>query len=163
MFVLEDVIGPNLKVIFCGTAAGSKSAQRRAYYAGPGNKFWKMIHEIKRTDRILKPEEYVLLQSFGVGLTDIAKLVSGADSTLRVKHFDSERLRNEMVRHQPFALAFNGKKAAQIFLRERCNYGRQLHSIGKTRVYVLPSTSGAANRYWDKQPWCELGRDLKDT
>ena len=43
--ILPDVLGPNLKVVFCGTAAGAVSAKRRAYYAGPGNKFWQTIHK----------------------------------------------------------------------------------------------------------------------
>jgi TDG/mug DNA glycosylase family protein len=39
MRVLPDVLAPNLAIIFCGTAVGSVSAQRRAYYAGPGTVF----------------------------------------------------------------------------------------------------------------------------
>jgi double-stranded uracil-DNA glycosylase len=34
--VLPDVLGPGLRVVFCGTAAGAVSAVRGAYYAGPG-------------------------------------------------------------------------------------------------------------------------------
>jgi double-stranded uracil-DNA glycosylase len=29
-----------LKVVFCGTAAGTQSAQAGTYYAGRGNYFW---------------------------------------------------------------------------------------------------------------------------
>jgi len=35
--VLRDVLVSDLRVVFCGTAAGSVSAKQRAYYAGPGN------------------------------------------------------------------------------------------------------------------------------
>jgi TDG/mug DNA glycosylase family protein len=61
----------------------------------------------------------------------------------------------------PYALAFNGKKAAQVFLQQPCDYGRQQRSFGATRIYVLPSTSGAANGYWDRAPWDRLAHDLK--
>jgi TDG/mug DNA glycosylase family protein len=159
--ILPDILGPDLKVVFCGTAAGAVSAKRGAYYAGPGNKFWKIIHKIGLTDRIPKPEEYPEVQNFGIGLTDVAKLTSGADSTLRAAHFDKEGLRNAIMRHRPRALAFNGKKAAQIFLQASCHYGRQTQSVGTTVIYVFPSTSGAANGCWNETPWFELARDLK--
>jgi TDG/mug DNA glycosylase family protein len=161
--ILPDILGPNLKVVFCGTAAGAVSAKRGAYYAGPGNKFWKIIHKIGLTDRVLTPEEYPEVQGFGIGLTDVAKLTSGADSTLRAAHFDRAGLRDAMVRHRPRALAFNGKKAAQVFLQRPCNYGRQAQFVGTTLIYVLPSTSGAANGSWSETPWHELARDLGGT
>ena len=37
--VLRDVLGPGLRVVFCGTAPGTASAQARADHAGPGNGF----------------------------------------------------------------------------------------------------------------------------
>lgn len=37
--VLDDVICEKLKVVFCGTAVGNRSAKLGAYYAGRGNKF----------------------------------------------------------------------------------------------------------------------------
>ena len=160
MSILPDILGPNLKVVFCGTAAGAVSAKRGAYYAGPGNKFWKIIHKIGLTDRILKPDEYPEVQNFGIGLTDVAKLTSGADSTLRAAHFDKRRLRNAIMRHRPRAVAFNGKKAAQVFLQASCHYGRQPQLVGTTLIYVLPSTSGAANGYWDETPWYDIARHL---
>ena len=38
--ILPDVLQPDLKVVFCGTAAGTQSAQAGTYYAGRGNYFW---------------------------------------------------------------------------------------------------------------------------
>ena len=35
MCVLRDVLTPGLCIVFCGTAVGSASARRQAYYAGP--------------------------------------------------------------------------------------------------------------------------------
>lgn len=46
MSVLPDVLKPDLKIVFCGTAAGRESAARGAYYAGSGNSFWKTLHEV---------------------------------------------------------------------------------------------------------------------
>jgi len=38
--MLPDVLAANLDVVFCGTAAGKRSAEVGMYYAGPGNRFW---------------------------------------------------------------------------------------------------------------------------
>ena len=35
--ILPDVLVPNLKIVFCGSAAGTKSAKLGLPYAGPGN------------------------------------------------------------------------------------------------------------------------------
>ena len=35
--VLPDVLGPGLRIVFCGMAAGDRSAREGAYYADPGN------------------------------------------------------------------------------------------------------------------------------
>ena len=51
-------------------------------------------------------------------------------------------------------LAFNGKRAARVFLdTATIDYGEQPRRIGETAIHVLPSTSGAARRWWDEAFW----------
>ena len=38
---LEDLLRPGLRLVICGTAAGTQSAAINAYYAGPANRFWQ--------------------------------------------------------------------------------------------------------------------------
>lgn len=45
------------------------------------------------TPRQLRPEEYEQLLGFGIGLTDLAKEISGNDDILSHHHFDGDRLR----------------------------------------------------------------------
>lgn len=152
--VLPDVLAPGLLAVFCGSAVGTASARRGAYYAGPGNKFWPILHRLGLTDRRLDPQEYELLPRYGFGLTDIVKATHGADSSLRPSDFDAEGLRDRILRHAPAFLAFNGKKAAERYLRSwPVSYGEQPERIGDTRLVVLPSTSGAANGHWDESWW----------
>jgi|SRR5690242_1123720 double-stranded uracil-DNA glycosylase len=80
--VLPDVLEPGLKIVFCGTAAGSVSARRGAYYAHPQNRFWPALHAFGFTPRLIRPEDYAELPQWGLGLTDIAKHVSGMDREL---------------------------------------------------------------------------------
>ena len=154
--ILPDMLAPGLRVVFCGTAAGKVSAQKRAYYAGPGNRFWPTLHEIRLTPRRLEPAEFPKVLEFGIGLTDVAKAVSGADSDLPPHGFDAESLRLKVTRFAPEALAFNGKRAANEFFGGSASYGRQSEMVGSTVVFVLPSTSGAARRYWDVSYWRKL-------
>lgn len=157
---LPDVLRPGLKVVFCGTAAGARSAQVGAYYAGRGNKFWRTIHQIGLTPRLLDPHEFRCLPEFGVGLTDIAKTYSGADTGLRAAHFDAAGLRHKIAQFAPCALAFNGKRSARAYYGAAVTYGQQPDGIGATAVFVLPSTSGAASGFWDASHWQRLAEFL---
>ena len=153
---LPDVLSQGLRVVFCGTAAGSRSAQVGAYYAGHGNKFWRTLFAIGLTPRLLAPAEFPLLPQYGIGLTDIAKTYSGADKGLRTTHFDREGLRHKIEHFAPHAFAFNGKKSAREFFGGAVAYGQQADKIGDTTIFVLPSTSGAASGFWDIAYWQHL-------
>jgi TDG/mug DNA glycosylase family protein len=59
---------------------------------------------------------------------------------------------------EPARLAFNGKNAARGALERQVQYGAQEERIGGAEVWVLPSTSGMARRFWSIEPWQELAR-----
>jgi len=155
--VLRDVLAPGLHIVFCGTAAGAASARRQAYYAGPGNAFWPTLFRVGLTPRQLRPEEYECITQYGLGLTDLAKTISGSDDVLRDEHFDRDGLRARIERYGPRVLAFTSKRAAEEFVWHPIGYGLLDEKIGSTLLYVLPSPSGAARRYWSTGPWQELG------
>jgi double-stranded uracil-DNA glycosylase len=156
MDILPDVLGPGLKVVFCGCAVGDKAARIGAYYAGPGNKFWGVLYRVGLTPRQLEPREFPTVLDFGIGLTDIVKTRAGRDFTLSRSDFDAERVSMRIRENAPRALAFNGKRSAHEFYGYAVSYGRQPDTIGSTVVYVLPSTSGAAYRFWDESYWQAL-------
>ncbi|HEU4904627.1 MAG TPA: hypothetical protein VFT19_00725 [Solirubrobacterales bacterium] len=72
--------------------------------------------------------------------------------------FDVAGLEARIAAVEPASLAFNGKNAAHGALGRRVDYGPQPELIGAAALWVLPSTSGAARRYWDVGPWRELAR-----
>ena len=154
--VLRDVLVPGLRVAFCGTAPGTASARARAYYAGPGNAFWKALHQTGLTPTELAPVEFARLPEFGIGLTDICKVLYGSDAEVGTVEFDVDGLRERIAGVEPVYLAFNGKNAARGALEQAVDFGPKEEQIGGAAVWVLPSTSGAARRYWDIGPWREL-------
>ena len=155
------MLAPGLRVVFCGTAAGETAARVGAPYAGPGNRFWCVLHEVGLTPRELAPLEFRKLPRWGIGLTDVAKHAVGGDSTLVAADFDGPAVVEKVERYRPEVLAFVGKRAAREVLgRKTSTYGEQDVTIGATSVWVVPSTSGAARGFWDVGPWRALARRL---
>jgi len=157
--MLNDILAPGLKLVVCGTAAGEVSASRGEYYAGPGNKFWSVLFDVGLTPRRLESYEFKELLAFGIGLTDVVKDQSGSDASIDFGLSDPGSFRDKIQQFSPAVLAFNGKKAAQVFLgRHRVVYGLQSERVGETRLFVAPSTSRAANGYWNAEIWSELAK-----
>jgi double-stranded uracil-DNA glycosylase len=156
--ILADAIRPGLRVVFCGTALGAVAARKRAYYAGPGNAFYETLWRVGLTPRRLQPAEYPELLDYGIGLTDICKTRSGSDQEVGRDAFDVQRLTALLTENRPGWIAFNGKNSASGALGNPVDYGRQEERFAGVPAFVLPSTSGAARRYWDIAPWRELAR-----
>ena len=154
--VLPDVLDHHLRIVFCGSAAGRRSAEVGEYYAGPGNRFWPTLCTIGLTDRPLTPHEFRQVLGYGIGLTDLAKREFGGDHELSKRADDVPGLKSRISRYRPRFLAFNGKRAAEATLARPVDLGLQPERIGSARVFVLPSTSGLASRYWSENPWCEV-------
>jgi TDG/mug DNA glycosylase family protein len=160
--VLDDLLQADLHVVFCGTAAGHRSAALKQYYAGRGNRFWEVIAKIGLTPRRLSPAEWTLLPQFGIGLTDIAKGQSGNDVDIVFRIADRARLRRKIERYQPRYFCFTSKRAAQEFFGVNAmSYGLQAERIGLTQLFVATSPSGAARASWDERIWRDLARRVR--
>lgn len=113
------------------------------------------------TPRILEPAKYRGLLNYGIGLTDLVKHKAGTDDKLDDGDFEAgwRRLAEQLRTYQPLYLVFNGKRAAnQYFGKSRIAFGLQEERIGETSLFVAPSTSGAAARWWDIGYWQELAK-----
>jgi TDG/mug DNA glycosylase family protein len=161
--ILPDRLAADLRLWFVGTAAGPMSAARGAYYAHPGNRFWRALHEAGVTPRLFSPHEFPLLLEMGVGLTDFCKTDWGVDAQIAREAFDVEGFRRKVKRLKPGALAFTSKTAAGLWLGRstgRITTGRQETKEGPV-VFVLPSPSGLATSYWSLAPWREAAEFLR--
>src|SRR5215204_5430566 len=101
--VLSDLLQHSLRIVLCGTAAGTTSAAERAYYAHRQNKFWKILHETRLIPEPLQPHQYRSLLQHGIGLTDLMKAGAGMDrATLpKLTAADRARLRDSIVSFLP--------------------------------------------------------------
>jgi TDG/mug DNA glycosylase family protein len=160
--VLPDLLAPGLRLVFCGTAAGARSAAEGAYYAHPGNLFWRALFEAGLTPHRFAPSDFPQLLPLGIGLTDLAKRHSGNDAELPRDAFDAAALRRKIRRYQPRLLAFTSKNAARGALGHAVEIGLQHERFGDTRLFVLPSPSGRARGHWDLQPWLALAALHRD-
>lgn len=161
--MLPDVLQKDLLLVVCGTAVASHSAKIGSYYAGRGNKFWPTLYQVGLTDRILKAEEFRELLSYRIGLTDLVKTVAGNDDQLNYNDFDIDGFENKIRQYSPRMICFNGKKAAETYLARKANYGLQPETVGEgTLIFVAPSTSGAANAFWELSKWRELGKLIEN-
>lgn len=165
--ILPDVLAPNLKLVICGSAVGAESARAGSYYAGINNMFWRILFEIGLTDCLLHTSEYRELLRYGIGLTDAAKKVSGVDADIKKNDYDAAVFVQKMTLYKPKIICFNGKKSAAALrswqLQRNCkteeiSYGIYPHPIMQNGpiLFVAPSTSAAAKRYWQPNYWHNL-------
>jgi TDG/mug DNA glycosylase family protein len=156
---LPDQLQDQLRLVFVGTAASQRSADLGQYYAHPGNRFWRTLHEAGITPRRYAPHEFPELLKLGIGFTDLCKLGAGMDHQALAFPIDIPAFREKMRRYRPKTVAFTSKKAASLF------YGRPTTAIALGKqptlenfpdVFVLASPSGAASGHWTVQPWQEL-------
>jgi TDG/mug DNA glycosylase family protein len=162
--VLPDLLMPGLSVVFCGTAAGSVSAAKGQYYAHPQNKFWRTLHAVGLTPRLFAPAEFPLLPSLGIGLTDIAKHVSGMDNELPPQSLGRDAvaaLRARIAANRPGILAFTSLTGGKRMCGPRTTFGEQEMRIGPTRIWALPSPSPAAHWNWNESVWRALADEVR--
>lgn len=167
--ILQDVLQPNLKLVICGTAVAEHSARLGSYYAGENNMFWRILYETGLTDRLLHTSEYLELLNFRIGLTDIAKKASGVDAKISQEDYDLCAFSKKTASFNPQIVCFNGKTSAALFFSwqyqrkwktDQVDYGLYPIKDGHFSIFVAPSTSGAAKKYWEPRYWHELANLL---
>jgi TDG/mug DNA glycosylase family protein len=156
---LPDQLQENLRLVFVGTAASTRAAEVGHYYAHPGNRFWRTLHQVGLTPRLYQPREFPALLELGIGFTDLCKSGAGMDHQALIFPIDIPAFAEKIRRYRPQTIAFTSKKAASLFYgrpTKTIALGRQLSSEGVAEIFVLASPSGAASGAWSVQPWQEL-------
>lgn len=145
---LPDYLDHGLRVVFCGTAAATRSAGIGHYYAGRGNDFWVYLFQASLTPRRLAPHDDHTVVSYGIGLTDLAKSVAANTDRELAGEYDVPGFVEKIEHYSPAVVAFHGKEAAKVVSRtlrhgRSVKLGLQPWRIADQRVFVVPSASGA--------------------
>lgn len=147
---IPDVIGPNLRVLFCGINPGLWSAATGKHFARPGNRFWPALHAAGFTPRQFSPYEQDELPDLGLGISNVV-----ARGTARADELTPDELREggrilaaKVAHYQPRWVAILGIGAYRTaFDRKRAAIGPQQATLSGSRVWVLPNPSGL-NAHW---------------
>jgi TDG/mug DNA glycosylase family protein len=154
---VPDVLGPDLRVVFCGINPGFVSAAAGAHFANPRNDFWRLLHEAGFTPSLLAPEQQFEVLPLGIGLTNAARRTTRGSGDLRRADFggSAERLERISAELRPAWIGFVGKEAYRGVFGERPELGEQARRLAETRLFVLPSTSpaNAAVSYAERLRW----------
>jgi TDG/mug DNA glycosylase family protein len=152
---VPDVLAPGLTCVFCGINPGRVSAEAAAHFANPRNDFWRLLHDAGFTPRLYDPQEQFSLLDLGIGLTNAAYRTTPGSGDLRRGDFSRDEFEARIRAVAPRALAFVGKEAYRGLYSERADLGPELRSIGRTGLFVLPSTSpaNAAVPYDERLDW----------
>lgn len=142
---VRDVIGPDLKVLFCGINPSLYSGAVGYHFARPGNRFWPTLHAAGFTDRIYSPEEDLKLVEVGCGITNVVARATARADELSSDEFvvGAEELRKKLKKYQPQYLAVLGIGAFRSgFQKPKATWGLQPETIEGIPVWVLPNPSG---------------------
>lgn len=147
---IPDVIGPGLRVLFCGINPGLWSGATGQHFARPGNRFWPALFRSGFTPRQMLPNEQQDLLALGLGITNVA-----ARTTAKAEELTADELRSggralveRVERYSPRVLAILGIGAYRTaFGRPRTTIGPQPERIADTAIWVLPNPSGLNAHY----------------
>ncbi|MDP9236091.1 MAG: mismatch-specific DNA-glycosylase [Chloroflexota bacterium] len=166
MAILPDYLRAGLDLVFCGINPGTKSASTGHHYAGPGNHFWPLLHESGLITEPLAYAEDARILEWGIGLTNMVARSSPSISDLSLEELreGATVFRRKLLTYRPKIVCFNGKRIYEVFAGHPCSFGTQTDTVGRTAIYVMPSTSArtASHQRADKLKFFLELRELVD-
>lgn len=152
---LRDRIEPGVRVLFVGINPGVRSAQTGHHFAGPSNRFWKLL---VASGLVPEPITYLdddRLPEWGYGITNLIARPSPGINDLSPREYLEgwKTLEAKVRRHKPEVLALVGVTVYRALLpmldpaRKRSRstepaVGPQPQVLHGARVFVLPNPSG---------------------
>jgi len=161
---VPDVIGKNLRVLFCGINPGLYTAAVGHHFARPGNRFWPALHKSGFTHRLMSPFEERELLKVGIGISNVVPHATASASELtRTDYIEGGRtLAKKIKRYRPQIVAILGVGAYRdAFAHPKATIGEQGERIHDARVWVLPNPSGL-NANYQLKDLAKLFSDLRE-
>ena len=160
---LADILVPGLDVIIVGFNPSLISWDKGHHYANPVNNFYRLLFQAGLTPHLLKPEEDATLPQYGIGSTNfVIDQPSANETAVPAAVYRASRvgLEAKIARYGPKVVSFNGLKLYDYYFgRKLPHLGLQSETIAGRPLFVTPSSSGAANKYFEERKL--LYRELK--
>ena len=144
-------------MLFVGINPGVRSAQTGHHFAGPSNRFWKLLWDARLVPEPLTYEDDDRLPEFGLGITNlVARPSPGIDSLVPAEYVAGWHvLEKKIGRFRPPVVALVGVTLWRAILplvlddreeraraaRVRCP-GPQSLTVHGARIFVVPNPSG---------------------
>lgn len=147
---LADLVGPDLRVLFCGINPGTLSGELGLHFARRGNRFWRLLCAGGFTDSVLSPADQHLLPGLGIGITNLVGRVTAAAREVSTSelHEGAMQLQAKVEVLQPGCVAVLGLQAYRTaFRRPKAIIGPQPEPLGDALLWLLPNPSGLQARY----------------
>lgn len=148
---VDDMIGPDVQLLFVGINPGLWTAAVNTHFARPGNRFWPAMYlagitagQVDASDG-LTDEQRAALVDAGVGITNIVDVATARADELTADELAAggERLRALVRQHEPAVVAVLGVTAfRQAFGRRGTVIGPQDEPFEASGLWVLPNPSG---------------------
>jgi TDG/mug DNA glycosylase family protein len=145
---LRDRLRPPVRVLLVGINPGVRSSQLGHHFAGPSNRFWKLLYESRLVSEPIGFADDHRLHEWGFGITNLIPRPTPGIDTLRPEEYlaGAKTLRRKIRRVKPEVVAFIGVTLFRSVFGRRTGQpvalGEQPERLEGARVFVLPNPSG---------------------
>jgi len=173
---LPDYLALGLSILFVGINPGFRSSEVGHHFAGPSNRFWKLLFDAGLVPHRLTYLDDSRLLDYGYGLTNLIARPTASIQDLGKLDFleGREVLRGKIGKYQPALVAILGISVARILwisakttgsfsscvTKYPMQTGLQTTDLAGAPVFVLPNPSGR-NAYYSYQTMRELFVELR--
>jgi mismatch-specific thymine-DNA glycosylase len=171
---VPDYLRPGLRLVIVGINPGLRSGATGHHYAYPGNHFWPLMFDSGLLPERLTFESDHRALEFDVGLTNLCDRTTHEANELTRDELavGAHTLRAKLLECNPGVVCFNGMGIYDAFLanwdevaptggkRRKVTAGLQPERLGRTQLFVVPSSSGRTAAY-PRQVKLEYFRQLK--
>src|SRR5437764_12410745 len=143
---LRDCVRPDVRVLLVGINPGIRSATIGHHFAGPSNRFWKLLYGSGLVPDAIGTEQDRRLPEWGFGMTNLVARATPGIDTLRPEEYvaGARVLRRKVRRWKPRIVAFVGVSLYRAIFAKRgpITLGLPRETFETARVFVLPNPSG---------------------
>ena len=159
-----------MRLLLIGINPGVRSSQLGHHFAGPSNRFWKLLYESRLVPEPIGFADDERLPEWGIGITNLIPRPTPGIDTLKPAEYvaGTVTLRKKIRRVKPEVVAFVGVTLFRSVFGRKTGQpvalGPQEERFEGARVFVLPNPSGRnANFTYDEmlQAFMRLRRDLE--